>query len=112
MVYGGGCGASLVAPNTLLSAAHCASLFTPGRQIRLGAHDIADPTEDVEFFSVEEAISHPNYNANTFDNDFMMIKLNGPSTKQVVQLDNGNTDTSSGADLIVIGWGAIYSGGP
>jgi len=114
MVYGNGCGASLVAPNTLLSAAHCAGIFTPGHQIRLGAHDITDQTEDVELFSVEEAIRHPNYNSNTLNYDFMMIKLNGQSTKQVVQLDNGDDTglTSSGADLIVMGWGAINSGGP
>ena len=61
MVHGGGCGASLVAPNVLLTAAHCldGSAFSQG--VWIGKHNLLDNSEDSEFFFIEQAAPHALY---------------------------------------------------
>jgi trypsin len=119
-VWLNGCGAFLVAPNVVLSAAHC---FSAAQQyITLGMHKI---TQDlgVGFYMIEHipiALSavHPNYNAVTQDNYFWMIRLQWASILypgNVVPLDTP-TDTlvlssTSGADLVTFGFGTLASGG-
>lgn len=102
MVYGGGCGASLIAPNVLLSAAHCKDFIN---QVQIGRHNLADGTEVYESFSILEKVTHPLYDANGFDYDYMVLKLNGKSTATPVELDNGEASLSPGSEAIVMGWG-------
>ena len=111
MVNAGGCGASLVAPNVLLSAAHCGNGYI--NQVKIGRHNLNDSNEDYETFYVVEEVPHPDYNGTTIDYDYMMLKLNGSSSRTPVQLDTGD-DTSlleAGNDVIVMGWGTTSSGG-
>jgi len=111
MVNAGGCGASLVAPNVLLSAAHCGNGYI--NQVKIGRHNLNDSNEDYETFNVVEEVPHPNYNEATLDYDYMMLKLDGSSSRTPVQLDTGD-DTSlldAGNDVIVMGWGTTSSGG-
>jgi trypsin len=110
MVNAGLCGASLVAPNVLLSAAHCAGYIN---QVYIGKHNLIDSNEDYETFYVVEEVPHPDYNGTTIDYDYMMLKLNGSSSRTPVQLDTGD-DTSlldAGNDVIVMGGGTTSSGG-
>ena len=98
----GNCGASLVAPNVLLSAAHCFDYFD---RVQIGRHNLGDGSEVFETFDVIQKIPHPLYNATTFDYDYMMLKLDGRSTRQPIALDNGEISLDSGLDVIVMGWG-------
>lgn len=109
MVNAGGCGASLVAPNVLLSAAHCAGFID---QVTIGRHDLNDPSEKFETFNVVEEVPHPDYNSFTYDYDYMMLRLDGSSSRTPVELDTGDVSLDRKKDSIVMGWGAIFSAGP
>ena len=108
MTYAYGCGASLIAPNVLLCAAHCKGFID---QVQIGRHNLNNNNESFETFTIAEEVAHPNYNANTMDYDFMVMRLNGSSTYTPVQLDNGEVPLSADRDVIVMGWGATSSGG-
>lgn len=108
MVNAGGCGASLVAPNVVLSAAHCSGFIS---SVRIGRHDLNDNTEQYETFNIVDEVPHPDYNPNTLDYDYMMLRLSGSSSYDPVTLDDGSVNLSAGADLTVMGWGTTSSGG-
>lgn len=108
MVNAGGCGASLVAPNVILSAAHCSGYIS---SVRIGRHNLLDNSEQYETFTIAEQVPHPDFNSQTLDYDYMMLKLNGSSSYTPVTLDDGSVNLSPGTDLTVMGWGSTSSGG-
>ena len=110
MVRAGGCGASLVAPNVLLCAAHCQAAFN---SVAIGRHDLTMKMMDYETFNVAEKVVHPKYTRKTLDYDYMMVRLDGISSYTPVQLDNGDASISfeEGLDVVVMGWGTTSSGG-
>jgi trypsin len=114
MVRGGGCGASLVAPNVLLTAAHCESVFAAGRVVKIGKHDLTDNSENSESFTVVEQVKHPSYGGGSIDYDYMMVKLSGSSSFDPVVLDDGDNTVELATDFstaTVMGWGTTSSGG-
>lgn len=108
MVAMGGCGGTLVAPNIVLSAAHCINAFS---SVQIGRHNKNDSTEDYETFGVLKKIPHPSYNGNTLNYDYMVVLLDGSSTRTPAVMDEGDDELESGRDVITIGWGTTSSGG-
>ena len=108
VVYASGCGASLVAPNVLLCAAHCQGFIS---QVSIGRHNLLDSGESYETFNVIEEAPHPNYNKQTLDYDYMMLKIDGDSTYAPVVLDDGSISLDDGMDATVMGWGTTSEGG-
>jgi len=113
----GGCGASLVAPNVILSAAHCAGIPGPAT---LGLHmrtvDGVEEFDNIEIIDFANDIVHPQYNGGTLDNDFWVIQLAHDSQlyqDQIVQLDSPSDgfNLAAGQDVTVIGMGTTSSGG-
>ena len=110
-VLGNGCGASLVAPDVVLSAAHCEGAFDG--TVRVGSIRDTSGGQQVRTLKSQELL-HPNYNDRTFDNDIMLIKLREEVsfTPVPINFNTNNPATNSNAVLTVIGFGAIRENGP
>ena len=102
------CGGSLIAPDLVISAAHCSGTTLSGSSARivLNPQKLSDPIEASEVFSVEEYVSHPLYQTlSLYDHDYMIIKLTGSSSLPTVRLNTNDNLPVAGSSLQVLGWG-------
>merc|ERR1719273_375231 len=107
------CGGTLISPTHVMTAAHCTQTSASSIRVLLGEHSIAD--SDFNRVDVAEIINHPNYNSQTTDNDYAILRLSSPVafTNQVSPacLPADLSATYAGVLATVTGWGTLSSGG-
>jgi len=101
------CGASLIAKDWVLTAAHCVfNESSASFDVIINQPQLDSGTG--ELLAVDSIIIHPEYNDFTLDNDLALIKLATPSRTQPIQvLPPFTAQDNAGKFAIAIGWGVI-----
>lgn len=99
------CGGALVAPDIVVTAAHCAETSPI---ITLGRYDLDDPLDsDYEEMMVTRAIIHPQFDKVVVDNDVALLLLEKQSIHPYIRINNSPNIPIDGEELTVMGWGDI-----
>eukprot|EP01083_Nonionella_stella_P210808 762821_1 len=96
------CGGSLIAPDVVLSAAHCAG---GDYKAIVGRHRL-ESTNGQEL-DVEVEMMHPDYDSDTTDNDFMLLFISS-KVEDVEPVQLSPNVVSEGTDVTVMGWGDTH----
>ena len=104
-VRGHFCGGSLIAPDIVLSAAHCMQSGGEYKAV-IGRHAL--DTADGDEVNVKTEITHTGYDWGTTDNDYMIIILDRPTTETVDLVQVSPDVVPVGTAVTVMGWGDTH----
>ena len=101
------CGGSLIAPNVVLSVAHCHQPMIEVKAV-IGRHDLRNTNVGEEII-VKEQIPHPQYDEASTDYDYMIMILERDATEVTDFVKVSSEFVGEDVSVTTMGYGDTYS---